>query len=397
MSRTRTEGIDPRHSRSCSSRSGRDCNCKPTYQAHVWSRREEKRIRKTFPTLAAARAWRHDAIVSLGKGTMRAPTAQTVRAAADAWLAGARDGSIRTRSGDRYKPSAIRSYERALRLRVVPELGDARLSEVRNVDLQEFADRLVGDGLDASTIQSTLMPLRAIYRREVSRGRVAVNPTSGLELPAVRGKRDRIASPVEAAKLIASLPIGDRALWATAMYAGLRRGELMALRWPQVDLAVGVIRVERGWDDQEGEIELKSRASRRKVPIVPVLRDYLVEHKLRCDHDQALAFGTGAHPFRPGAVTSRADAAWEQAKLQRITLHEARHTFASLLIAAGVNAKAISTYMGHSSIKVTIDLYGHLMPGNEQEAAALLDAYLKRADDLARSAEAKPERATVTA
>ena len=74
------------------------------------------------------------------------------------------------------------------------------------------------------------MPLRAIFRRAVSRGEVAVNPTTGLELPAVRGRRDRIASPEEAAALLAALPEEERPLWATALYAGLRRGELMALR-----------------------------------------------------------------------------------------------------------------------------------------------------------------------
>jgi len=69
--------------------------------------------------------------------------------------------------------------------------------------------------------------------------------------------------------------------------------------------------------------------------------------------------------------------------MERITLHECRHTFASLMIAAGVNAKALSTYMGHSAVAVTFDRYGHLMPGNENEAARILDAYLAR--DLART------------
>ncbi len=69
-----------------------------------------------------------------------------------------------------------------------------------------------------------------------------------------------------------------------------------------------------------------------------------------------------------------------------ITLHECRHTFASLMIAAGVNAKALSTYMGHANIAITFDRYGHLMPGNEEQAAGLLDAYLERADTAARKA-----------
>lgn len=91
------------------------------------------------------------------------------------------------------------------------------------------------------------MPLRAIYRRAVARGEVTVNPTTGLELPAVRGRRDRIASPAEAAALLAALPEGDQALWATAMYAGLRRGELMAQRWEDIELKANIITVSRSW------------------------------------------------------------------------------------------------------------------------------------------------------
>jgi integrase len=79
-------------------------------------------------------------------------------------------------------------------------------------------------------------------------------------------------------------------------------------------------------------------------------------------------------------MQERADAAWEAAGLDRITLHEARHTYASLMIAASVNAKALSTYMGHANISITLDRYGHLMPGNEDEAATMLDAYLDRSE-----------------
>jgi integrase len=77
-------------------------------------------------------------------------------------------------------------------------------------------------------------------------------------------------------------------------------------------------------------------------------------------------------------VRKRSAAAWKEGELEPITLHEARHTFASLMIAAGVNAKALSTYMGHANIAITLDRYGHLMPGNEAEAATLLDGYLDR-------------------
>ena len=107
--------------------------------------------------------------------------------------------------------------------------------------------------------------------------------------------------------------------------------------------------------------------------------------------------------FTPSAVRKRASTDWrrandaererasaegrEQQLVAAITLHECRHTFASLMIAAGVNAKALSTYMGHTNISITLDRYGHLMPGNEEEAAGLLDAYLERANSRARIAQ----------
>ncbi len=347
---------------------------------------DRKRIRKTFPTLAAAKSWRADAQVAVSKGSMRLPSKQKLSQAASNWLRGAMDGSVRNRSGDRYKPSALRGYEEALRLRVLPALGHVRLSEVRRNDLQDLADRLLADGLNPSTIRNTLMPVRAIYRRAMARGDVAVNPTTGIELPAVRGIRDRIADPEEAAQLVDVVPERDRAIWATAMYAGLRLGELRALRWQDVDLAAGVVRVERSWDARVGPVDPKSRAGKRKVPIPGVLRDILIEHRMSCGRDAGLIFGRSeSNPFSPNSVANRARSAWQAAELSSITLHEARHTFASLMIAAGVNAKALSTYMGHSSITITLDRYGHLMPGSESEAAGLLGKYLERSTSLVRS------------
>lgn len=156
----------------------------------------------------------------------------------------------------------------------------------------------------------------------------------------------------------------------------------MALRWCDVNLDRGLIRVERSWDAKEGPVAPKSRVGRRTVPIPEVLRAFLAAQQLRSawTEREALVFGrTALTPFPAEQPLRRAKAAWKAAGLTAITLHEARHTFASLMIAAGVNAKALSTYMGHANIQITFDKYGHLMPGNEGEAAQLLDAYLEAA------------------
>jgi integrase len=380
MAARKAPGICERHSKQCASLHGRRCSCSPSFEAWVYSRRDGRKIRRTFHSRADAKAWRHDALVALRKGALRSTARLTLKQASDEWLEGARDGTIRDRSGDAYKPSTLRGYEAAFRLRIVPDLGAFRVSDLRPRDVQDFADRLLAQGMDPSTVRNAVVPLRALYRRYVARGEVATNPTTGVSLPAVRGVRDRIAAPKEAKKLIGALLPKDQAVWATAFYAGLRAGELRALRCEDVDLAEGFIRVRRSWDPLAGPVEPKSRAGRRDVPITAVLRDYLVAHRMRTDRDAGLFFGTAAgSPLDLKELRARADTAWSKAGLDRITLHEARHSYASMMIAAGVNAKSIQTYMGHSSITVTYDRYGHLFPGNLDEAAGLLDAYLARA------------------
>lgn len=108
------------------------------------------------------------------------------------------------------------------------------------------------------------MPLRIIYRRALSLEDVTVNPTTRLNLPAVEGRR--VAAPAEIRALIDALPVAQRALWGTAFYAGLRRGELVALRIADVDLKTNVIHVRRSWDRREAEVDLKSARGLRDVP-----------------------------------------------------------------------------------------------------------------------------------
>ncbi len=375
---THLEGIEIRHARACPSRQGGACACSPGYRAVVRSRRDNRKIQKTFSTPAAAVLWRQDAIVDLRRGKLRATRPTTVREVAETWLADAQAGQMHNRSGQPYKPSALRGYEQALRTHIVPELGGTRLSELTRADVQALADRLCRSGVSASTVRNALMPLRAICRRAVVRGDMDDNPTRGLELPAVRGKRERIAEPREAAALLDALEERDRLLWATAFYAGLRRGELQALRWSDIDITKRVIHVRRSWDRVAGELEPKSAAGHRTVPIPNALHGFVVSTP---EAVRDLVFGRQADvPFVPGTVADRARRAWRKAGLEPITLHECRHTYASLMIAAGVNAKALQTFMGHASITITLDRYGKLFPGSENEAAVLLNAYLERAN-----------------
>ena len=228
--------------------------------------------------------------------------------------------------------------------------------------------------------------LRALYRHAVALGHCHHNPTQGIKLPAVRGKRDRIEPPEVAERLIAALPFPERAIWATAFEAGLRRGELQAVCWEHIDLDARTIRVYGGWDQYEGAIDPKSAAGWRTVPMTGDLHVILAEHRRWSQRIAGLVFGrTPELPFSPATVADRAKRMWKVAGLESIGLHESRHTYASYLIGAGVEMKAISTYMGHSSVATTFDLYGHLLPGSLAENAAKLDAFLARSRSHSRS------------
>lgn len=376
------EGIRKRHTKDCPARKGGRCRCNGGYEASVYSERDGKKLYKTFPREAEARSWRAEAKRALDRGSLRAPNGRTLAQAAEAWLLGAEHGEIRNRSGHRYKPSTLRGYRGALRDQVLPAIGDKKLNAVTTADVQALVDCWHEGGQAASTIRNSIKPLQAIYRRARAREGVPANPTRDLELPAPDSREIEIVAPEVAARLIGALSVEDRGVWATTLYAGLRYGELRALRWGAVDLATGTIKVRESWDPQEGSIAPKTRTSRRTTPVPSVLREMLHDRRVHAGEgtDDALIFaGADGQPFHAASLYRRADRAWAAAGLtDRLRLHQARHTYASFMIAAGVNAKALSTFMGHSSIKVTFDLYGHLMPGTEAEAAALLDDFLDR-------------------
>lgn len=401
-------GIRARHSRTCPNRDAADCGCAKSWEATVWDRRKRVKIRKTFRRRSEALSWLTDTRKLVQDGKLSAGAGrQTVEQAGRKLIAGMKDGSIRNRSRDRYKPGVIRNYERDLEKRVFPELGRIRLSELRRRDVQRLVDELVAAGLSGSAVLNTVMPLRVICRRAIRDDDLHVNPLANLDLPEGAGVRERVASPAEAAMLIDALPEEDQALWATAAYAGLRRGELRGLQDDDVDLDANMIHVRRGWDDKDGAIEPKTRKSTRDVPIPSVLRRYLLEHRARTGRRGAdLFFGrTAKLPFAPKAVSDRARRVWlsrfvcgcavdadaepvlddagdricpqhRVPRLQPIGLHELRHTYVSLMHAAGTSLETIGDLVGHTSTFMT-DRYRHLIEGQQQEAAARFDAFLQ--------------------
>ena len=178
-----TQGIRTRHGRACATRASGRCNCRPTYEAWVYSKRDKKKIRESFPTLAAARNWRTDSLKAVKDKKLRAPSSRTLRQEVEEWFTGASQGRILNRQKQRYKPAVLRIYRISLDKRVLPELGDRRLADIDHADLLELKEELLGVGRSASTIRNTFTPLQAVFRRAHKASRVPVNPSLDLEAP----------------------------------------------------------------------------------------------------------------------------------------------------------------------------------------------------------------------
>lgn len=331
-------------------------------------------------SLAEARSFRVDAQARLQQGTLSAVVGPTVAEAAVEFIAGMKAGTVRQKGGHIYKPSAIRGYNGDLNNHVIPGLGAKRLSRLQRPELQRWVDSLTTPERSPATVKNYVAALRALLSFGELRGWVHVNPSKGLRLPAGEEARERIASPTEAAALIAAMRPADQAALGFAVYAGLRLGELLALDVSAVDLDEGWIHVRRSWDKGEKQFVATKSRKPRKVPVIDRLATLVRDHLVLLDHPtEGLLFPsvkTPEWPTDPGILRRRVQKCWKDARLEPLGFHEGRHTYASIGIAAGLNPKTLSTYLGHATITITLDRYGHLMPGSEVEARAMLDDYL---------------------
>ena len=345
-------GITRRHSKRCSSRAGGRCSCNAGWEAWVYLPREEEDPQDVYPRgrgeeLAGRRAGGRQ------PGGLRAPKPTTVEQAWEACTrARSRGRSATVPATPTSRPRCAPTRERC-GARCCPSSGRVRLADLQRPDLQDLADRLLARGLSPSSVQTTLLPLRAIYRRALARGEVAVNPCTGLRLPAVRGRRERFASPAEAEALIAAAPdarprdVGDGDVRRAAAAASCGRCGSTTSTSRRRDPRRARLGPGRGRDRARSHTPAGARS--RSPPScattwpstwhgssAPATELIFGEHAAEPVHARTWSSGepTRRGP-RPGSSGSRP--------------HDCRHTFASLMIAAGVNAKALSTFMGHAN------------------------------------------------
>jgi integrase len=327
------------------------------------------------------------------KGTASLSGPVTVGAHLVTWLDGAR-GTVRPRSWDR--------CEEQVRLHLVPTLGRRPLARLTPEDVQRALTQLLAQGLSAGTVLRAHAVLRQALDQAVKWGRIPTNVASLVRPPRAPHREMRTLSPDQARELVTAVA-GDRleSLYVVAVTAGLRQGELLALRWSDVDLERGTLRVTgtltRTYDRKDAaradgaarsrlEIsEPKTRSSRRNVQLTSVavralrrrrlafLEERVAAANLWRDLDLVFCSETGGY-VHAARLSEDFRAILRDAGLPHVRFHDLRHTAATLMLGEGVHPKIASEMLGHSTVAITMDLYSHVSPTMQQSAAASLDS-----------------------
>ncbi len=328
----------------------------------------------------AAQIRLREVLSAVDQGRASDPGKLTVGAYLDDWL-----------SGLTLSESTVERYETNLRIHIKPAIGHLRMSALTALHIEALY-REKRDALAGASVRHLHSVLCKALGRAVKLGLILRNPCLDIEsLPKPDRKEVRFLTPEEKSRFLAAAkgsPYYPMIL--VALGTGMRLSELRALQWRDVDLDAGTIQVRRSADRHNKIIErVKTDKSRRSIALSAVLIDVLKEHykhlieeKVRLRpiwQDIGLVFPRpdggvlGISVINPPLRTISLKAGVD------VHFHGLRHTHASDLIAAGVHAKVISERLGHASITITLDRYGHLFPNSQDEAAAKIDAAIRAA------------------
>jgi integrase len=299
----------------------------------------------------------------------------------DRWLADSVADTVRETTFER--------YEQIVRLHIRPALGNLKVNSVTPAHVRGLYREKLEAELSARTVQYLHVTLHKALKQAVADGLIPRNPTDSVRPPQVRKEEIRPLTP-EQIKILFEAAKGDRleTLYVLAVTTGLRQGELLGLKWEDVDLGAGTLQVRRTLTTAKGGPVLsapKTKGSRRTVKLTQMALGALGSHLERQlgEIDQAgdlwrengLIFASecGAPLDRRYITTHRFKPLLKRARLPKIRFHDLRHTCATLLLTKNVNPKVVSEMLGHATIAITLDTYSHVLPNMQESAAAAME------------------------
>jgi integrase len=367
-----------------------------TYRAPYVDAAGERRS-KNFPRKADAEAFLLTVASELVQGVHTpASVSPTVAEAAKLWIAHCERQGLES--------TTIDGYQQNIDLHIIPFIGDIKLSALTTPAINAFTDRLHAAGRSEDKIRRVVVSLGSIFKEARRRGLAASAPTSGINSKIGHRDNPRPVTPSKAelqAIIVKAIERGLRwrAFILVAIFCGLRASELRGLAWPHVDFAEGLIHVTQRADAKHRIGKLKSKSGYRSIPMPSQVVKALREWKLKCPKGELglvfpnslgkvdsylsiieqgyapIQIAKGITEQRVRLNKDRKPVIGEDDKpvidtVAKYGLHALRHACASLWIEQGLNPKRIQVLMGHSSIQVTYDTYGHLFKDAEADQRA---------------------------
>ncbi len=306
--------------------------------------------------------------------------------------------------------STLESYKSNIERHIIPALGMIPLAQLEAKDIQAFyakelkSGRADGKGgLSATTILYHHKMIRKALKQAVHLDLVARNVADGVKPPRVQKVTMSTFSPEEVIRFLDAAKETDwYVFFATLLYTGLRRGELLALRWRNLDLDTGKLAVvETATKLDNGKYVLKEPKtihSKRSISLpqslVELLKGYRVDQELlriqlgvTLGVDDFVFIRADGSPINPNAVTLAFKRILKRAGLRDIRVHDLRHTHATLMLREGIHPKVVSERLGHANINITLDTYSHVLPGLQEDAAEKFDNIF---DDVSKEENSEP-------
>jgi integrase len=349
-----------------------------------------KRYTKSFHgAKRAAQTELRRLLKSADDGAHVAPDKATLAEYLRGWLDGSHDLS----------PKTLERYRQLAEQQIIPHLGAAALQNLRPAQIQEWHATLLKSGgtggrsLSARTVGHAHRVLHCALERALRLEVVARNAASAVRAPKVEAVEVAILSPEQITDVLGRLdghPLHP--IVAFALGTGMRRGEICALAWEAVDLAAGVVRVERSLEETAEGLRFKppkTRHGHRTISLPANVIEILGAHRRRqAELRMALGMGRPApsdlvfslpegQPYPPDKLSRDWGNVVRAKKLPRVMFHAMRHSHASALIAAGLDVVTISRRLGHGSPAITLGVYAHVFGETDQAAARAIDAAMR--------------------
>ena len=294
------------------------------------------------------------------------------------------------------RPSSHQTYRGYLDHHIKPYIGNIPLTKLSSLDLQRLYKKLLSDGrvdrieskkqpkgLSAKTVRNIHQIISSALKLAVEQRLIARNPADGCALPKAE-RKEMQTLPVEqlTSFLREAKDSGVFALYYIDLTTGLRRGELLGLKWSDIDLEKGDLRVQRQIGRIDGkiiEMPLKTKNAYRTLPLSADAISVLMQQRRKTGNSEWVFPSPTGGPMSPDSVLHMLHRVLKRAGLPKVRFHDLRHTFATLALQNGVDIKTVSGMLGHFSAGFTLDTYAHVTTSAKREAAKTMGNILSGA------------------